>query len=274
MKNFAFAAAALSLFMLIFGSAGHADQKNIREFSTDRPDKTESAYTVPAGHFQIETDIVTFTQDKSETAGLETNVKSFGFMVSNFKAGLSESTDLQIIVAPHLSTQTELSDSSSRKKNGYGDILVRVKYNLFGNDSGPVAMAFMPFIKIPTQSGDLGNDKLEGGLIIPIALALPNEWGMGIMAQVNRTKNKANDLFHNEFISTFAVGHPIVGALSGYVEFFSLSSEELDAAWVATFDAGLTYMLTPSIQLDAGANVGLTRAADDLNPFLGISARF
>jgi len=29
----------------------------MRELSTDRPDKTESAYTVDAGHFQIESDL-------------------------------------------------------------------------------------------------------------------------------------------------------------------------------------------------------------------------
>jgi hypothetical protein len=43
---------------------------------------------------------------------------------------------------------------------------------------------------------------------------------------------------------------------------------------VATADAGLTYGPTPNVQLDLGANVGLTDAADDLNLFTGISARF
>jgi hypothetical protein len=31
--------------------------------STDRPDKTESAYTVDAGHFQFEADLVSFGID-------------------------------------------------------------------------------------------------------------------------------------------------------------------------------------------------------------------
>ena len=35
----------------------------MREMSTDRPDLTESAYTVDAGHFQIETDLVSFSHD-------------------------------------------------------------------------------------------------------------------------------------------------------------------------------------------------------------------
>ena len=36
----------------------------MREFATDRPDKTESAYSVDAGHFQFETDILIFSSDK------------------------------------------------------------------------------------------------------------------------------------------------------------------------------------------------------------------
>jgi hypothetical protein len=65
-----------------------------------------------------------------------------------------------------------------------------------------------------------------------------------------------------------------VGNLSGYLEFFSLVSAERAAPWVATLDAGLTYALTENVQLDAGVNVGLTRSADDLNPFIGVTWRF
>ena len=40
----------------------------LREMSTDRPDKTERAYTVDAGHFQIEMDLVNYSYDKHNPA--------------------------------------------------------------------------------------------------------------------------------------------------------------------------------------------------------------
>jgi hypothetical protein len=43
---------------------------------------------------------------------------------------------------------------------------------------------------------------------------------------------------------------------------------------VGTVDFGLVYLITPNLQLDLGMNVGITKAAPDLNPFLGLSARF
>ena len=38
----------------------------MRELSPDRPDQTESAYTVDAGHYQLEMDFVNFTYDKTD----------------------------------------------------------------------------------------------------------------------------------------------------------------------------------------------------------------
>ena len=37
---------------------------------------------------------------------------------------------------------------------------------------------------------------------------------------------------------------------------------------------GVTYKLNKNLQIDGGVNFGVTRAADRLNPFVGISARF
>ena len=37
---------------------------------------------------------------------------------------------------------------------------------------------------------------------------------------------------------------------------------------------GFTYGFTKNVQLDWGANIGVTRAADDINPFVGMTIRF
>ena len=79
---------------------------------------------------------------------------------------------------------------------------------------------------------------------------------------------------HAEFIQSITFSHAIVGKLEGYVEFFSSVSAERGSSWVATADFGLTYGLTENLQLDAGVAIGITRAADDLNLFLGVTFRF
>ena len=245
----------------------------MRELNTDRPDKTESPYTVDAGHFQIEADLVTYTRDRDQASGVKS--ESTSFLLSNLKVGLTNSVDLQLVVSPH-ERQTFTLGSQATKSNGFGDTIVRLKWNLLGNDSGDVAIGLMPFVKIPSASSHLAdkNESVEGGLIVPFAVALPHDIGLGFMFQVNRARNESDGGNHAEFISSATASHDLIGELAGYAEFYSESSAEAGAEWVATADAGLTYGLTTNVQLDLGANVGLTDAADDLNLFTGISARF
>jgi hypothetical protein len=246
----------------------------MREFATDRPDKTESPYTVDAGHYQIETDLVTYTYDRSGIAGSETQVRSYSTMATNFKAGLTHSIDFQAIITPYTFRETDATGSAREKKKGLGDTTLRLKVNLMGNDSGPVALGVMPFVKLPTAGNGLSNKRVEGGVILPAGIALPNDWALGAMIQVNQNKNEANDEMHTKFITSMTLGHDIVGNLAGYAEIFSQASSEYGSNWIATFDLGLTYALTEDVQLDIGNNFGVTKAADDMNPFAGISARF
>jgi hypothetical protein len=58
------------------------------------------------------------------------------------------------------------------------------------------------------------------------------------------------------------------------VEFASIVSTERDADWVGAFDTGLLYWLTEDLQFSAGVAIGLTRAADDWNPFAAMAWRF
>jgi hypothetical protein len=132
----------------------------------------------------------------------------------------------------------------------------------------------MPFVKIPTARRDLGNGALEGGIIFPFAMELPAKWGFGAQAELDLLQDSNRSDYHEEIINTVTVSHDIVGKLAGYAELFSNLSTERGAKWIATFDFGFTYAVARDIQLDAGMNIGLTAAADDLNPFIGLSLRY
>jgi hypothetical protein len=247
----------------------------MRELSTDRPDKTESPFTVDAGHFQIEADLISYSYDRHNPEHADVRVESWSFATLNLKAGLLNNIDLQVVVPSYAQERTRDRDAGTiEEAGGFGDVITRLKVNVWGNDGGKTAFAVMPFVKWPTAENDLGNGAIEGGVILPLAVELPAEWGMGVMTQVDFTKDSTGGGFHAEWINTITFGHDIVGPLAGYVEFFSLVSAEEDADWIGTVDLGLTYAIHDDVQLDTGINIGVTRAADDFNPFLGISVRF
>ena len=250
-------------------------REQMRDMSTDRPDLTESPYTVDAGHFQVEMDLVSFTYDRHNAERSDTRVESWSFANANLKVGLLNNVDLQL-VAP-IFNRVRTDDRAAGTKtvsSGFGDLTVRLKMNLWGNDGGKTAFAAMPFVKLPTNQDDLGNDAVEGGLILPLAVELPGGWSMGLMAEFDFNEDSDGGGYHTEFVDSITFSHDIVGQLGGYVEFVSIISTEPDADWIGTVDLGLTFAVTEDIQLDAGVNIGVSRAADDVSPFVGISWRF
>ncbi len=247
--------------------------KYLRELTTDRPDKTESPYTVDAGHFQFEMDFVNYTSDREKIGGVTHHVDVWAITPINLKVGLFNRLDAQLVLETYNHLE-ERTDSARVTHRGYGDTTLRLKYNFWGNDSGATAFAAMPYVKFPTSQDGLGNHSVEGGLILPLAVQLPAGISVGLMTQFDAVRDESGTGTHAEFINTITVSHDIVGKLGGYMEFFSGVSAERDSPWIGTFDTGFTYGLTENVQVDAGVSIGLTKSAPDWNPFLGLSWRF
>ena len=130
----------------------------LRELTPDRPDKTESPYTVDAGHFQLEMDVANFTRDR--TGGRRAEAWNFAPLI--FKAGLLDNTDLQFIFGNYLHVRTEDNAiGTTTTQSGVGDFTARLKINLWGDGGGPTALAAPPFVKFPTSTDDLGNDAVN-----------------------------------------------------------------------------------------------------------------
>jgi hypothetical protein len=247
----------------------------MREMSTDRPDKTESAYSVDAGHFQVEMDLASYTRDHDTSGGNDVETESYSIGPVNLKIGLLNNVDLQLVLQTYSHVRVKDRNSGTvRVMQGFGDIATRLKVNLWGNDGGPTALSLMPFVKFPSNQDNLGNDSVEGGLIVPFAMALPGGWGMGVMPQFNVERDEDDSGNHASFINSLTLSHDIYGDLGGFVEFFSEVSTERDSDWIGTLDLGLTYQATENLQLDGGVFIGVTDSADDVTPFIGLSWRY
>lgn len=273
-------AAGVAVLMGASGAATAADKSGysllhptpdsqLRDMSTDRPDKTESPYTVDAGRFQIETDLLAYTRDSE--SGITTH--AFDVMPFNLKVGLTSNTDLQLVYGAWSHVRTS-GGGQTERESGFGDLVVRVKHNIWGNDGGKTALALMPFVKVPTNNVASFNDDVEGGLIVPLAVDLGNGLGLGLMTEVDILKEESGSGYAPTFINSATVSFELTERLGLYTEVFVERSTESCAETIVTFDTGLTYAVTDNLQLDTGVNVGLTDVADDLNVFAGLSQRF
>jgi hypothetical protein len=105
-------------------------------------------------------------------------------------------------------------------------------------------------------------------------MALPRGWDIGLQTGAEFVRDAADQDYDSQFVNSIALGHAIVGNLSGYVEFFSVVPSTGDSDWEGILGTGVTYALSDDLQLDGGMNFGLTRAAPDYNPFFGVTWRF
>lgn len=252
-----------------------APRELMREMSTDRPDQTESPYTVDAGHFQVEMDFVNATFDRDRSGGGDVRTEVWGIAPLNLKLGLLNNVDIQFAFDTQVSSRVEDGVAGTvDEASGLGDLQTRLKINLWGNDGGTTAFAMMPFVKWPLPSNDLRNGKTEGGVIFILGYELPAGWGSAVMTEFDFVRNAANEGYDTDFVNSITFSHDIVGNLGWYVEFFSVVSTARESDWQGQADVGITYAVNDNTQLDMGCNFGVTQSAPDFNPFIGLSWRY
>lgn len=202
----------------------------LRELTTDRPDVTESPVTVDAGHFQLELSFVEYGRDRNR--GVKTD--DLSVLPFNLEVGLLNHVDLQLVFSPYNHVRTETSTragaaSTVERRDGVGNFQTRLKINFWGNDGpspvfGETSFGFMPFLQFPTAANGIGSGHVEGGLIFPFGITLPAKFDLGVMAEFDFVRDEANRGYGTDFVHSATLGHKLVGALTGYVEYVGVTS--------------------------------------------------
>jgi hypothetical protein len=242
---------------LVVARGARAQEAPLRDLSTDRPDTTESAHTVDAGHFQAEIDVVRATRDARQN--------EYSYLSSNLKMGLTSFWDVQLVVDSLVGVPTDRGHDY-----GVGDLTLRTKFNFVGNDEGAFVFATMPWVKFPT-SGPRGNGAVDTGLILAFGVDVPLDFSLTWMAEADLVKNDAAPGRHGELLTSASLGHAVVGDLAAFVEFAGTYSSEDGAGYAAVIDGGPVWGVTPWLQVDCGVGFGLTDAAEDFTSFAGVS---
>lgn len=241
----------------------------MRELAPDRPDTTESPITVDAGHFQVETSFFDYTRDTSD--GIRTQILTYGSL--NLKAGLTNDTDIQFVFDSYAVEKSKDLDAEETEEAGsFSDVTVRLKMNLWGNDGGRTAFAIFPFLEIPTGT-ELSSDHVEGGLILPFSLGINDGLDLGMMMETDAVCNTDTGDYELVVVHTVVLGIALADPAGLYLEYVG-SAGTGEQEYLAIFSSGLTFLITPDFQLDAGVRVGLNDAAEDFECFSGMTVRF
>lgn len=248
-------------------------EARMRDFSTDRPPKANSPNTVDAGHFQYETDLINYAFNQA--AG---PVHTDTWLLPNptFKVGLTSNIDLEVNAPIGIGTRSVDAATGQRSAMwGIGDVYVRTKVNLFGNDGGQSALALIPYVKAPSAPPGLGNGAVEGGVIAPWSFTLPQGFTLLFNSEVDALKNAADDGRHPNFVNLVNLSRQVIKDVTLYVEFWSdYNDDPAQKVTQYSADFAVTWLVRPNLQLDAGIDVGLNSATPKVQLFAGLSQRF
>jgi hypothetical protein len=254
-------------FAAIAAPAAAADDQPI---CPDRPSKSTGPCTVPQGRWQIETGLVDWSRDRSD--GVTTDTTTWGSTA--IKYGVSGNADVELWLTP-LETVSIHGNGVSEHHSSFGDILLRVKYELTP-DSAPVQVALDPFVKIPTANHQLGNRKVEGGLLVPVAIPIgKSPFTLSLDPELDLNADAAGNGRHLATQQVVNLGLQLSRKIN--------VSTELWAAWdwdptgtakQISWDVAGAYQPNKNLQLDAGVNFGLNSQTPSLELYTGISVRF
>lgn len=165
--------------------------------------------------------------------------------------------------------------SERERERGLGQLHLRAKINLFGNDEErPGAVSLMPFLSLPGPNRALSPRRPEFGLMIPMGYDFGNNWDVEWTPHLAAVRD-ANDARHvaqsgGLFVLTRAIGE----RTEVFAEFFHSHNFESGARWIGTAGPGINYALNENTLLEIGAFFGISRDADDFTAHFTVVRRF
>lgn len=246
-------------------------KERMRDFTTERPTKNAAASTVDAGHWQIESEILNFSEDGSG----RDETRNLTLLSTIFRLGLLNSLEAQIEFDPFIERVIDNDGPNRETITGIGQTSFRLKQNLMGNDSGSVSIAIQPGVVFATAKEDLrAHEKVEGSLAVPLSWNISSLWSFNGMVQYDNI-NGNSELSHQSNIQTMVgLGRNIFEDYSLQIEIFNNYKNNPEWTNETTLDLAIQYSLNEMTKIDAGTFLGLSPEATDAEYFVGASMRF
>lgn len=239
----------------------------LRDYCPARPGLGTPPCTIDKGHASLEIGLADWTLAKA--AGERTD--SWTFADTLLRYGVTDRLELQLGWTAYGTARERSGAGPAAHGDGTGDVTLAVRGNLTGPDSSNFSAALMPYVGLPTGGRTIGAGTWSAGLLLPVSYKLAGNVALSFTGRIEAAPDEDRHGRHLAYGGVAGVGVPLTGKLGATLE-LSAQREENSTEVLAGLSFG--YMARPDLQLDVGANVGLSAAAPDAEIYLGIAHRF
>ncbi|TVQ31951.1 MAG: transporter [Phycisphaeraceae bacterium] len=233
------------------------------------------AYTTERGRFQIELSPLSWAYDRQRSGGENRRVDTFDAPFF-FKYGLTDHLDIQIGGEFFVFERDHNRATGDTDRNsGFGDLSLRAKYNLWGNDGeGDTAMAVMPFATFPTGSSDIRQRGVRGGVMLPFEYEYANGRTIEFTPSFAGVRNSDDDGYVFEYANLLTLTFEVTDGVTPFIEFESSVTTESGDPWVGLVGGGIEFVVNDNMVVGPAIHFGVTRGADDVAVSLTLVVRF
>ncbi len=243
-------------------------RKYMRPMVPDRPGITESPYSVDAGHFQYETDALRLLTRREGTAyGHDWYVNhALG------KIGLSNRTDFQVGVDSYTDTRSydDADPDQTQVHRGLGDVNIRLKHTLVGDDNSRWALGLIGYVTLPT-GGPRGDGAVEYGAVLPVVYQLTKPWSIGGQIATQVYWDREAQERYLQLTPTFTTDYQLTKLIQVFAELVGYRDVR-QSSWLSSINTGAQLDVSDNVQLDFGTHLPITNSVDR-EYFIGMSFR-
>lgn len=233
---------------------------------TDRPTQTTSSAVLPVGAFQIETGFYLSEFSSSNLVGGTDKYQYFSINNTLLRYGLSDRIELRFYQEVYKDRLVSDGNTAFSNSLTFVPTLIGAKFNLVEDNPN------LPDIGLITSLGGGVFEETGNGLQSDIRLALDGNLGEEISISSNLGIGMSNGFDFVTPFYTLVLGHSLDDKIGVFVEAYGSFPE--GGGSEHAMDAGLTYLVNSSLQLDVYGGTGLSSGSANLLLGFGLSKRF
>ncbi len=225
-----------------------------------RSQTTEVPQPVEPGSFLLEVDALTVRRDRADTAGY--SFRGLGLLSTLASAGITRDFDVQVGVDVFQRFTFDLGGLRTTD-SGFGDLYFRSKWRFWQDSASGQSAAVIPYLKLPSNTGGIGNNSVEGGLIVPWEKTWGESATFGAMAAWDLLRNPDNNGYDSWWTVSAYFNRALTSRFSVYGESILTVTSAGTSLTNLSVGGGAVFSLTKALSVDYELQRGIGRAATD-----------